>query len=358
MGWTIIVASSDADQLAELKNGAMEIEVRIRSSEGSARVLEATCIEDIKTLRKDPHDIQTELVILTASLSESRSAPDSQNLPGLNFVKQLQASASPPACILVSELPELWGEVRGMKRCKWLPVGASTNYIDDCALLAKELDVWAPSAESQTPHGSDIIVYEASPLSAPYALIEVDLPNEARHATVRRVVRYANGIVNSTPTSALELNQRKVDELVNDSRTLSARFSKALKSPRKYLKWQTDYRALGERFFKLLNTEAFAKQLNFAEGATAGQDVRLRFSLGRLVFDGLWESICDPAGRHLRGGTETPSIISRADEAAALASSMSSLLERSWMRIRRRMGRMMFFGKSFGLGPGSKPCRT
>src|ERR1700683_3492091 len=99
MAWTIIVSGSEADQLAELKIGAQEIEAKIRSSFGSTRVLEATSVEAVKKIREDPHDIQTELIIVTASLSECQSVPNSQNQPGLNFVKELQAGSSPPACI-------------------------------------------------------------------------------------------------------------------------------------------------------------------------------------------------------------------------------------------------------------------
>ena len=103
--------------------------------------------------------------------------------------------------------------------------------------------------------------------------------------------------VTATP---LSLNQQKVDEL--RMRKLSDRFSKTLKSDKTYEQWQTDYRALGERFHKLLDSNVFAGHLDTVRGVVMGRsglDVRLRFSLGRLVFDGLWESICDPAGRHL-----------------------------------------------------------
>ena len=61
MAWTIIVAGSEADQLAELKIGAQEIEAKIRSSFGSTRVLEATSVEAVKKIREDPHDIASEI---------------------------------------------------------------------------------------------------------------------------------------------------------------------------------------------------------------------------------------------------------------------------------------------------------
>jgi len=59
-----------------------------------------------------------------------------------------------------------------------------------------------------------------------------------------------------------------------------------------------DYRSLEERFYKLLDTDTFAEHLNRVKGAVdvrSNLKVRLRFTLGRSVFDGLWESICKPA---------------------------------------------------------------
>jgi hypothetical protein len=302
MSWTIIVASSETEQLSELQYGAEEIKEKIRSSGGSANVQTASSVQDVRRLRRGSGE---ELIIVTASLAERQSAPNAQNLPGLNLVREIQRSASPPACILVSERPEHWGEVRTMKRCRWLPVGPATNYIDDCVLFAKELEVWASRAPEQAP-GADNAVPEVAPhvimARDPYALIEVDLPSEAKHATVRWVIRDAEGCVKTVPASPLGLNQRKVDELVEESRKLSDRFSWALKNTKKYKQWQMDYRALGERFYKLLDTNVFVDHLSTVRGAALAQSglvVRLRFSLGRLVFDGLWESICSPGGRHL-----------------------------------------------------------
>lgn len=302
MSWTIIVASSETEQLSELQYGAEEIKEKIRSSGGSANVQTASSVQDVRRLRRGSGE---ELIIVTASLAERQSAPNAQNLPGLNLVREIQRSASPPACILVSERPEHWGEVRTMKRCRWLPVGPATNYIDDCVLFAKELEVWASRAPEQAP-GADNAVPEVAPhvimARDPYALIEVDLPSEAKHATVRWVIRDAEGCVKTVPASPLGLNQRKVDELVEESRKLSDRFSWALKNTKKYEQWQMDYRALGERFYKLLDTNVFVDHLSTVRGAALAQSglvVRLRFSLGRLVFDGLWESICSPGGRHL-----------------------------------------------------------
>jgi hypothetical protein len=305
MPWTIIVASSETDQLAELRKGAQEIEAKIRLSGGDSVVHEAVSVEDVRRLRANGHDTRTQLIIVTASLPDSRSGLNSQDLAGLTFVREVQAEPSPPACILVSDRPEHWGDVQGMSRCRLLLVGAGTNYIDDCANIAEDLGVWARAAEPQArPRGSDLPVAESRRISheavadPTYALIEVDLPDDAKFATVRSVVRYPrrDRAIDNTP---LGLKQRKVDDLVRESRKLSEKFSKALKSAKKYEEWQNDYRSLGERFFKLLNTRDFAEQLNYAKGA-AGQDVRLRFNLSPPVYDGLWESLFDPkANRYL-----------------------------------------------------------
>jgi CHAT domain len=286
MNWTITVASSEPEQLAELKNGAEEIREKIQSSGAHAIVQTASSVDEVKSLRRGA---DAELIIVTASLAERQAAPNAQSLPGLRLLREFQRTASPPACILVSERPEHWGEVQTMKRCRWLSVGPTTDYIDDCVFLAKQLEVWTAKTAPRTTKSCD-----------PYALMEVDLPSEARHATVRWVIRDAEGKVNSSPTSPLGLNQRRVDELVEQSRKLSDRFSRALKSTKKYEQWQMDYRALGESFYKLLDTNIFAAHLDKVTGAgLGGLDVRLRFSLGRLVFDGLWESICRPGDRHL-----------------------------------------------------------
>jgi len=305
MRWMIIVASGETDQLAELRKGALEIEAKIRQSGGDCVVHEAASVEDVRRLRGNRHDALTQLIIVTASLPDSRVGLNSQNLSGLTFIREVQAEPSPPACILVSDRREHWGDVRGMDQCRLLVVGAGTNYIDDCANLAEDLGVWAGAVEPQArPRGvdlpipaSDRIPQEAV-VDQAYALIEVDLPVDAKYATIRSVVKYPrrDRAIDNTP---LGLKQRQVDELIHESRKLSGKFSKALKSTTQYLEWQNDYRALGERFFKLLNTREFAEQLSYAKGV-AGPDVRLRFNLEGPVYDGLWESLFDPkANRYL-----------------------------------------------------------
>ena len=301
MSWIIIVASSDAEQLSELGKGAEAIAGKIRFLGDSAEIAITTTVDGVRKLLGGP---SKELIIVTASLAETQAAPNLQNLPGFNFVGEIQSQASPPACILVSERPEHRAAVKNLKRCRWLQVGPATDYIEDCVLFAKDLDVWAPTeaherlarSHSAAANGSQRPIVRDR-----FALIEVDVPNETRYATVKWVIDLGDKM-NEVPTTPLGLNQKKVDALVAASRKLSDRFSKALKSSKKYERWQRDYRLLGEQFYKLLDTDAFARHLDTVRGVVLGQqdlDVRLRFSLGRLVFDGLWESICDPRGRHL-----------------------------------------------------------
>jgi hypothetical protein len=302
MSWRIIVASSDPEQLSELKKGAQAIAGEFEFVGGRAEIQTATTVDGARGLLRGEVD---ELVIVTASLAESQSAPNAQSLPGLSFVKEIQSRQSPPACILVSDRPEHRSVVKSLKRCRWLQVGAATDYVEDCVLFAKDLDVWTPLEAPEQPATLDSAKSEdllrATTAREQFALIEVDVPNETKFATVRYVINVDKQLsdVSAVP---LGLNQKKVDDLIAESRKLSDKFSKALKSTKKYEFWQRDYRSLGERFYKLLVTNVFADHYATVKGATIGRqglDVRLRFSLGRRVFDGLWESICNPARGHL-----------------------------------------------------------
>jgi CHAT domain len=302
MSWRIIVASSDPEQLSELKKGAEAIAAKIVAVGGSAEIQTATAVDGARGLLRGTQD---EFVIVTASLAERQFVPNAQSLPGLSLVKEMQSRQSPPACILVSDRPEHRGVVKSLKRCRWLQVGPATDYIEDCVLFARDLDVWTPLEAPEQPAAADAAKFEdllpATTARAQFALIEVDVPNETKFATVRYVINVDNQL-SDVPTVPLGLNQKRVDELVEESRKLSDKFSRALKTAKKYELWQRDYRSLGERFFKLLVTNVFADHYATVKGATIGRqglDVRLRFSLGRRVFDGLWESICNPARGHL-----------------------------------------------------------
>jgi len=299
MSWRIIVASSDTEQCSELKLGAAGIAASIEASGHTAEIQEAASVSGVKALLRGTDE---DLVIATATLPERPSAPASQKQPGLDLIKSVQLQASPPPCILVSDRPEHGNLVETLPRCRWLEVGPTTDYVEDCVLFARELGVGAPgAARAQSAAANDARPAAARPARDDFAVIEVDVPNETKYATVKYVIN-VDDRVRDVPTSPLGLSQKRVDELVEESRKLSDRFSRALKSARTYERWQLDYRSLGERFYKLLDTVAFAEHLNRVKGAVdvrRNLNVRLRFSLGRSVFDGLWESICKPAGSHL-----------------------------------------------------------
>lgn len=298
MNWRIIVASSDAEQCSELKKGAAGIAAGIKASGDRAEIQEARSVAEVKGLLGTGKD----LVIATAMLPEHASAPASPNQPGLELIKSLQSRPSPRPCILVSDRPEHDRLVAAWPRGRRLEVGPTTDYEEDCVVLAGQLgvgtsgDTLAQACGAKGPRPS-----AARSACDDFAVIEVDVPNETRYATIKYVI-HVDDRVKDVPTTPLGLNQKRVDELVDASRQLSERFSKALKSAKAYVRWQMDYRSLGERFYKLLDTDAFAEHLNRVKGAVdvrSNLNIRLRFSLGRSVFDGLWESICKPAGSHL-----------------------------------------------------------
>jgi hypothetical protein len=187
----------------------------------------------------------------------------------------------PPPCILVSERSELEDLAESLPRCGWLEVCGNTDYEKDCVTLAKGMGIVPSSARSSR---------------ADFALIEIDVPDDTRTSTIKCEI-HVDDRAKSGRTKLLGLNQKKVDELVERSRDLSNRFAKAFRSAKAYTDWQTEYRTLGECFYKLLDTEEFKEQYNRVKGAMdARPDLkfRLRFNLGRNVFDGLWESMCKP----------------------------------------------------------------
>ena len=87
MDWNIIVASSDADQLDELLNGAQEIATRLRP--GTAFVRTARSIEEVLAKR----NLKTGLLIVAASLPH-RSGSDDERESGMSFVKSLGSEAA------------------------------------------------------------------------------------------------------------------------------------------------------------------------------------------------------------------------------------------------------------------------
>src|SRR3954463_12185838 len=137
MVWNIIVASSDADQLQELYDGGREIAAGL-SPRG--RVQMAMSVEEVAQKRR-PERSETELLIVAASLPQQRSSADDAHEPGFSLIKSVAGEATPPACILVSDRVEHYRAVQPIKRCEWLAVDGSTDYIGQCLQLARGLGV-------------------------------------------------------------------------------------------------------------------------------------------------------------------------------------------------------------------------
>jgi hypothetical protein len=133
---TIIVASSNADELDALMHGAHEIAAAIDGSR--PRVLAATSVEGVRkqrnaAIRRD------QLLIVTASLPSRDSITNSQ--AGLELIESIAREPKAPACILVSQNFEHINIVQWIERCELLYVDPSTDYVSDCLRLAKKLKV-------------------------------------------------------------------------------------------------------------------------------------------------------------------------------------------------------------------------
>src|SRR5262249_36643514 len=157
-----------------------------------------------------------------------------------------------PACILVSERAEHEPLVQLLPRCRWLEVGLNTDYEEDCVAFAAQLRVGTADAESQAEGAAPA----ARSGRADFAVIEIDVPDDTKFAKIKYEIHVDDRVSNGSE-KRLGLNQKNVTELVEKSRKLSDEFTKAFKSAKAYARWQTDYRALGERFYKLLDTVDF-----------------------------------------------------------------------------------------------------
>jgi hypothetical protein len=310
MAWTIIVASSEADQLDELMRGAQEIANRINL--GGTVVMDATCIEEVVRKRQRRRDGGPQLLIVAASLPNVESSPNPQAQLGLGLIQSVAQEAAPPACILVSDQPEHYQIVQVIERCELLAVNACTNYIAQCLQLARKLGVSSldpvsvarddsqahasapetvprvpspPLADNPVPNTPASSSFEPSARppqhsdgSTTYALLEVELPRQAEHATFKLEIRKPEG-TSRWPSRVLNLKQMAVDELIRDSLSIRDKLVNALD-------WKADYRALGERLANLF-PNYFWRFYGQAYGESNG-NVRLRFTLERSLFDGLW----------------------------------------------------------------------
>jgi hypothetical protein len=347
MPWTIIVGSNDADQLELLTLAAEAIRAAIKLP-GLHRLFTVMSVDDVKRLRVKG-DPATQLLIVTASLPEGHLGGDLRAQSGYNLIKSLQAEPNPPACILVSERIDHYRAAQLMRRCEWLPVDERTNYFDLCLNLAAKLRVLsiepnpavvpgtekadlAPpveTASSSLPAESavgkvsapSLEVTEIQPLTQ-YALIDVVLPNQAKYATVQLDVCRPKDPIKGSAVP-LNLRQSEVDAIVKESHQLRKRVSEALCNVDEWQKyhrlWKAEYRSLGERIFKLLWSDDFARYYFTAKAAVPPPNVRLRFNLERTLLDGLWEAIFDKGENEfvMLGSTVARRAIQKFDKFAA-----------------------------------------
>lgn len=319
MVWNIIVASSDSDQLDELLNGAQEIASGL-VPRGAVRI--AMSVEEVSQ-KRHPESSETELLIVAASLPQHRSSPDDQHEPGLNLIKLVDSEARPPACILVSDRVEHYRAVQSIKRCEWLAVDGSTDYIGQCLQLARRLGVVADDPAPVSSQGpvriaahAPILVPEnpagklaAMPIAEPrplklmarppeantYALLEVDLPSDAKLATVRLEI-HEPGRIERKEAQPLRLKGTKIDQLMTECKDLKDKLSDSIRWKRYYHHWHADYRKLGERLSSLLWGSAWFKEYYHYGSGAAKKNVRVRFNLQQPWFDGFWEAIAFDSG--------------------------------------------------------------
>jgi hypothetical protein len=142
--WTIIVASSNGDQLTMLLEGAQKIAAAIDGSRSI--VLAATSVEQVRKHRESrggrsfPRD---QLLIVEAALPSRDSITNPEVFPGLELIKSIARTPKAPACIVVSDNFEHLRIVQSLERCELLLVDASTDYVEDCLRIARRLEVVA-----------------------------------------------------------------------------------------------------------------------------------------------------------------------------------------------------------------------
>jgi hypothetical protein len=299
----IIVASSEGDQIDELVNGAREIAAQMKvRAETVVKI--AVSVEELQ--RKQ--NAETMLLIISASLPRQVSSSDVEHEPGLSFVTALSSQESRPACILVSARYEHYRAVQGIKRCELLVVDNNTSYIDQCLQLARKLEIIPDGSEPPPAHhkagakgGNGAPAPErraasnTSSVPRKFALIEVNLPTQAKSASVRLEI-HAPGRVERREPRALDLKEIKLKQLMLECKKLKDKLSETQRWDRYYARWHADYRNLGDGISNLLwSSRYFKEYYDYGSGA-AEDNVRVRFNLQQPWFDGLWEAISAASG--------------------------------------------------------------
>jgi hypothetical protein len=303
----IIVASSEGDQIEELANGARAIAAQMEPR-AQTLVKIALSIEELQ--RKQ--NAETVLLIVAATLPQQISSSDAEHEPGLSFVKTLSSQEKRPACILVSARYEHYRAVQGIKRCELLVVDNATRYIEQCLQLARKLELIpdgsakaaevapaGPKAKTKGASGAPGLERSADS-STPaaqrkFALVEVNLPTQAKSATVRLEI-HTPGRVERREPRALDLKEIKLKQLMIDCKKLKDKLSETQRWDKYYARWHADYRNLGEGISNLLWSSRYFKEY-YDYGCGAAEDnIRVRFNLQQPWFDGLWEAISAASG--------------------------------------------------------------
>lgn len=299
MAWTIIIASSDPAQLELLNNVASAISVDL--AEG-ATIREAESIAALVRQYGRVRDHSLALLIVTAPLIDDRPQAAPDPYPGLTHIAGLQASPSPAACILISQEINHLPNVQEMPRCEMLPLQVGTNYVKQCKNLARKLGV-GTSQDDPTP-APDVANRNATDAAAPdmpqpaarCAWIDIAVP-QSLHGTIKLEIVDPDGLQSeSVPVDFLRAD---IDDVMNRSRDLTDYLSKALASGQQIRgEWETQYRDLGDRIYRMLWKKPFDSTYSFAIGKVGADNVRIRFGLAPELMEGLWEAAFNEDGRY------------------------------------------------------------
>lgn len=293
MGWTIIVASGDPDQLGELADCAEKIK-ELMGPADRVRIFTAMSVEEVEKLHGRVAEQEKELLIIEADLPSQPSGREGSYRSGYELLKRLQEKESPPAAILVSIHNEHALDIQLLKRSEIILVGASTDYIGLATKRAYALGVTSsttpPGPQPGTPMPAEAQV--ESPKR--YALIEVDVRKDMKHSMVRLQINGPEGL--QEDGEWLDLNETEVTDFLKRSRrfreTLSNASAQTARSRAFRKRWHIEYTSLGERAHKILWRHPFPK-FYWTARSRVGPNIRLRFNLDPAVYDGLWESMRD-----------------------------------------------------------------
>ena len=243
----------------------------------AARVVSCRDAEQCEELRNDDPDSKDLLIIEIALPASADAIAVPGGSGGEDLVTKLQGRPLPPACILVGCYDDrLIAKIGQMPRCKLL--GASSDLLPNVVGLARRLGADAPrTAEIDAERAWALLeVFLAGPMTSFFRLFT------------------GRGDVASEPIlRSCELSSLQIELIIEKSRKLSRDFSNNIADPacwQNYSReWQKHYASLGADVYRLISQDTFHELWGRARQAAEGS-ARIRFTLGRHVYDGLWES--------------------------------------------------------------------